>query len=84
MTVAQPTLLIDEITDFLAASPAPQEIIAFKPSEILERRALDLLQRNRENRLSMQERAEMEEFMRMDHFMTLLKAKARLKLASKT
>lgn len=81
MTVAQPTMLLDEITDFLATSPTPQAIIAFRPSEILERRALDLLQRNRENRLTPEERAEMEEFMRMDHFMTLLKAKARLKLA---
>jgi hypothetical protein len=83
MTVAQPTLLLDEIADFLASSPTPQEIIAFRPSEALERRALDLLQRNRENRLTEEERAEMEEFMRMDHFMTLLKAKARLKLAGK-
>lgn len=81
MTVTQPIMLLDEITDFLASSPTPQEIITFKPSEVLERRALDLLQRNRENRLTTEERAEMEEFMRMDHFMTLLKAKARLKLA---
>jgi hypothetical protein len=72
--------MLDEITDFLASSPAPHEIVAFKPSEALERRALDLLQRNRENHLTTEERAEMEEFMRMDHFMTLLKAKARLKL----
>ncbi|MBI5957128.1 MAG: hypothetical protein HY866_00235 [Chloroflexi bacterium] len=81
MTVAQPIMLLDEITDFLASSPTPQEIADFRPSAVLERRALDLLQRNRENRLSLEERSEMEEFMRMDHFMTLLKAKARLKLA---
>jgi hypothetical protein len=83
MTAAQPTMLLDEITDFLASSPAPQEIIDFRPSETLERRALDLLQHNRETRLTTEERAEMEEFMRMDDFMTLLEAKARLKLAGK-
>jgi hypothetical protein len=83
MAAVQPVLLLDEITDFLTTSPTPQEIIAFKPSEVLEQRALDLLQRNRENRLTTHERAEMEEFMRMDHFMTLLKAKARIKLAGK-
>ncbi len=83
MAAVQPVLLLDEITDFLTTSPTPQEIIAFKPSEVLERRALDLLQRHRENRLTTHERTEMEEFMRMDHFMTLLKAKARLKLAGK-
>ena len=83
MTITQPTMLLEEITDFLAASPGPQEIIDFKPSEVLERRALELLQRNRENCLTGEERAEMQEFMRMDHFMTLLKAKARLKLVGK-
>lgn len=30
MAVTQPIMLLDEITDFLASSPTPQEIIAFK------------------------------------------------------
>ncbi|MCD4686442.1 MAG: hypothetical protein K8S97_10955 [Anaerolineae bacterium] len=79
VAAAPPTLLMDEITDFLASSPAPQAIIEYKPSEVLERRALELLQRSRENQLSSDERDEMVEFMRLDQFMTLLKAKARLK-----
>ena len=83
MTVVQPTLL-DEITDFLASSPAPQAIIDFQPSKALTHRALELLQANRENRLTPEDRAEMDEFMRMEHFMTLLKAKARLKLANQS
>lgn len=83
MVTPSPTRLLDELTDFLAASPSPQQIIAFKPSEALERRALDLLQKNREDRLTPDERTEMDEYMRMDHFMTLLKAKARLKLADR-
>lgn len=81
MAVTRSTMMLDEVTDFLASGPTPQEIITFKPSETLERRALELLQRNREGRLETHERAEFEEFMHMDHFMTLLKAKARLKLA---
>jgi hypothetical protein len=75
-------LLLDEITDFLAASPTPEDIIRFKPSETLERRALELLTRNRESGLTPEERVEMDEFRKMEHFMTLLKAKARLKLAN--
>jgi hypothetical protein len=81
MKTAQPIPLMDEITDFLTSNPTPEEIIAFKPSEDLERRALDLLTRNRENSLTPEEHGEMQEFMQMEHFMTLLKAKARLKLA---
>jgi hypothetical protein len=79
MATAQPVALLDEITDFLASGPTPQQIIDFRPSQALEHRALDLLTRNRENRLTPEERVEMEDFMRMEHFMTLLKAKARLK-----
>jgi hypothetical protein len=80
METAQPVALLDEITDFLTSNPTPEEIIAFKPSEQLERRALDLLARNRENQLTPEEHAALQEFIQMEHFMTLLKAKARLKL----
>jgi hypothetical protein len=73
--------LINEITDFLARNPSPEEIVAFKPSDTLAQRALDLLARNRENNLTIEERHEMQEFMFMDHFMTLLKAKSRLKIS---
>jgi hypothetical protein len=83
MALSPPMQVIDEITDFLATSPNPQAIIAFKPSLELERRALDLLQKNREAGLAADEQAEMEAFMQMDHFMTLLKAKARLNLERK-
>jgi hypothetical protein len=80
MAVSHPPVLLDELTDFLASSPTPQQIIAFRPSDSLQAHASELLQKNREDRLTAQEKAEMEEFMRMEHFMTLLKAKARLKL----
>jgi hypothetical protein len=80
MTIQQPRVLLDEITDFLARSPDAQEIIAFKPSEALQARALALLEKNREDRLSDEERDELEAFMHMENFMTLLKAKARLRL----
>ncbi len=83
MAVAQPIALLDEITDFLASSPTAEQIIAYKPSADLERRAQDLLERNRQNQISPDERSEMDEFMHMEHFMTLLKAKARLRLVGK-
>jgi hypothetical protein len=81
MAVAPPSQLLDEITDFLASSPPPQAIIDFKPSDVLRDRSLELLQRNREGSLSEAERAEMADFIKMDHFMTILKAKARLRLS---
>jgi hypothetical protein len=82
MDAAQPLALLDEITDFLASRPTPEEIIAYKPSEGLEHRALELLALNRDNRLSADERLELEDFRRIEHLMTILKAKARLKLSA--
>lgn len=79
-TIAPPSLL-DEITDFLSGNPTPPQIIAFRPSEALQNRALELLELNRQNRLSGAERDEMEMYMQMDHFLTILKAKTRLKLS---
>jgi hypothetical protein len=83
MATAPPKTLLDEITDFLNASPSSDEIIQYRLPERLERRALELLERNREAQLTPDERAEMNEFMHVDHLMTMLKAKARLKLMGK-
>ncbi len=80
MTVAQPETLFSEIIDFLASTPTPQHIIAFKPSDQLEQRLSDLLQKNREDALSLEERDELDEFVRMNHFLNMLKIRARQKL----
>jgi hypothetical protein len=80
MAVAATSQLINTITDFLARNPTPQAIIDYGLPESLEQRALELLDLNRQNRLSDADRAEMEEFMRMEQFMTILKAKSRLQL----
>jgi len=79
MSTIAPHSLLNEITDFLSANPTPQEIIAFRPSEGLQNRALELLELNRQNRLSGAEREEMDTYMRMDHFLTILKAKVLLR-----
>jgi hypothetical protein len=80
MAVASTNQLINTITDFLARNPTPQAIIDYRLPENLEQRALELLDLNQQNRLSDADRAEMEEFMRMEQFMTILKAKSRLQL----
>ena len=80
MSTAPAKTILDEITDFIMTRPTPEEIIAFKLPDVLERRAHELMEYNRQNTLTPQDRIEMEEFMRVDHMMTMLKAKARLKL----
>jgi hypothetical protein len=81
MAVATPGILVDVITDFLATIPSSEQIVSFRLPEHLEQRAHELLELNRQNRLTDDERAELEDFMRMEQFMTILKIKARLHLS---
>ncbi|MDX1991869.1 MAG: hypothetical protein SF029_05745 [bacterium] len=72
--------IFGEITDFLATNPTPEAIIAYRLPDDLEERAHDLLERNGEDELTPEEREELWDFVRIDEFMSLLKAKLRLKL----
>lgn len=75
---------IGEITDFLATTPTPQEIIDYRLPEDLQNRAHDLLERNGEDLLTDDECDEMLDFVRVDQMMSLLKAQMRLKLKKTT
>ncbi len=75
--------LVDEITDFLVSTPTLEEIIAFKPSEVLDERVHYLLDLNSEGEITPEEHKELEKYIELDHVMTMLKLKARLKLAGK-
>ncbi len=83
MSIAPEKTLFDEITDFLAASPTAEQILAFKASEAMGKRLHDLLDKNSLNQITVDERAELDEFLRLDHFVTMLKLKTRLKIAGK-
>jgi hypothetical protein len=74
--------LFDEVLDFLASTPTPEKIIAFKPSEALQQRLRYLLDRNQSAGLSVEEQTELDEFSRINHFMSMLKTRARKKFAS--
>lgn len=75
-------ILLDEALDFLASSPTPEQIIAFSPSEALQERSRYLLERNRDSTLTDDERAELDELARLNHFMSMLKIRARQKLVA--
>lgn len=81
MTTIYPSPIFSEVIDFLVSSPTPDDIIAFRPSPDLQARLDDLLHKNQRDALSEAERAELDEFLRLNHFMTMLKIRARQKLA---
>jgi hypothetical protein len=84
MMNAPVSTLFDEITDFLASSPTSAQIVAYRPSTPLDDRLHELLDKQSEDELSQSEAAELDEFIQMNHFLTVLKAKTRLNLVSAT
>lgn len=83
MATLETSTVLDEVLDFLVSTPTPEQIIEFRPSEALQGRVRDLLDRNRSGTLSTEEQAELDEFSRMNHFVSMLKIRARKRLAQK-
>lgn len=77
MPLAPTDTLFDEILDFLAASPTTEQLIAYQPPTALQQRLSELLDKNRSSGLSEIERTELDEFLRLNRFMSRLKLKAR-------
>ena len=72
-----PRPLYREITDFLAGNPTTQQIMAFKVSAVAQERLENLLNKNREEALSPGERAELDTYLQLSEWLTILKARAR-------
>jgi hypothetical protein len=84
MAIAPPPTVTTYISAFLGAAPTLEEIIAFRLPDILEARSLELLERHREGLLTPEEHEEIDEFLRMGHFMNMVKLRARMKLANES
>ena len=80
MQAAPTRMIFDVITDFLATEPSPQEIVDYYLPEDLQQRLDDLLDRNREDLLTLAEREELQLFLNADEMFSLLKTKMKLKL----
>ena len=81
MTLRETSNLFDEVLDMLSSTPTPEQIIAYQPSDSLRERASELLERNRDGVLTAEEQAELDEFAQINHFMSMLRARARKRLA---
>jgi hypothetical protein len=71
-----------EIIDFIAAGTTPQQVINFRPSLQTQKRVEELVDMEREQRASAEEKAELDHFMELEHILRMAKAKARQILAS--
>jgi hypothetical protein len=70
--------VFEEMIDFLASGPTPEQIIAHKASAPVQERLAELLDKNREEGLTEAEEAELDAYELVNHVMILLKARARL------
>ena len=62
------------ILDFLASNPTPDQITAFGPAPEMQERFEVLLARSRDGALTPAERAELDEYERIEHLVILIKA----------
>ena len=69
--------LAEEIVAFLACRPSPEDIAAFRPSKASVARGRELLEKNRANSLTLDERRELESMARLNRFFMELKARVR-------
>jgi hypothetical protein len=68
--------VFEEMIDFLSTGPTIEQIIAHKVSNHTQERLRELLDKNREERLTETENAELDAFEFVDHLMSLIKARA--------
>ena len=69
----------DVIADFLACRPADEQLLKYYFPPVSQARLRFLLEQNRESVLSEIETAELDEFVRADEFMSMLKTHTRVK-----
>ena len=69
-----------DVLEFLASLPAPEEIIALRPTATLQTQIIILLEKNRTTGLTPTEEQIWQSYQYLEHIIRLAKAKAYLKL----
>ncbi|MBW4627002.1 MAG: hypothetical protein KME49_16225 [Brasilonema octagenarum HA4186-MV1] len=75
-TPTQTTKVYDEIIDFIAAGTTPQTVVNFQLSDSAKERLEDLVYGHKMGELTPEEKRELDHFLRLEHIMTLAKARA--------
>ena len=67
----------EEIIDFIAAGTTPEAVVAFRPSDSVQERVAELLERSKNGCISTEEQSELEDYLQLEHIMIMAKARAR-------
>jgi hypothetical protein len=68
-------LILEEISEFLASAPSREQLLNYRPSKQVQRRARELLAKQGEGRLTREEEGELADFLNAEILMRLVKAK---------
>jgi len=71
----------DELVDLFADTAVAERILAFHPSPATQARIEELLEKNRQGKLTPKEKTELDEVEHLEHLIRLIKARVRQKLA---
>ena len=82
-TAHAPSTLFEELATLFSSAPSPQTIVEFHPSQASMDRASELLELNRQNRLTDADREEINQFEQAELLIRLVKARIRAAEASK-
>jgi hypothetical protein len=67
----------DEIIDFIAAGTTPEAVVAFRPSDAVQQRVAELVERSKDGSISPEDQSELEDYLQLEHIMIMAKARAR-------
>lgn len=71
-----PSEIYQYILEFMVSQPSPDEVLQFGPTDAMQARASALLEKNRNGELNTVGSSELDEYMRINHLITMLKARA--------
>lgn len=71
-----------DVISFMIEGKSPEEIIAFKASDALNERVLELVNKQKNQTISKEENKELDQYMWLEHLMRLAKARAKKALKS--
>lgn len=80
MATLEKVSVLDEVMDFFVTNLTPERILEFSLSEAAQGRIRDLLERNRNGRLTAEEAEELETIGDLNDFVSLLKVRAQKRL----
>ena len=85
ITMARVTVIVavvigqgnEEIIDLIAAGTTPEAVVAFHPSDSVQQRVAELVERSKEGTISAEDQSELDDYLQLEHIMIMAKARAR-------